>query len=260
MPHGPGAEPVQPGAGARPLELAGRATEVGDMDVALQRMLVGRTAKSQLVTGLRGVGKTVLLHEFGRVAVKRGFVHEHIEVHDGDQLPLQLAVALRKALLKLGGKKKTKGVNRRALGVLKAFTLALPGRRVPAERCRGRAGRRRLGRSGERPRRALRGGRAGGPGPRGGHLPHHRRNAPAPVGRPRCAPPRPAPDERDGPSLSPWPAPASPRWLRSARRPRAYAERMFRFHPIGALAPDECSRRPAGPGRGRGRELEGRPP
>ena len=72
------------------------------------------------------MGKTVLLHEFGRVAVKRGFVHEHIEVHDGGQLPLQLAVALRKALLKLGGKKKTKGVNRRALGVLKAFTLAHP--------------------------------------------------------------------------------------------------------------------------------------
>ena len=118
--------PYNPGAGARPFEMAGRADEVRDMDVALQRTLAGRSAKSQLVTGLRGVGKTVLVHEFGRVAVKRGFVHEHIEVHDGALLPLQLAVALRKALLKLGGKKKTKGVNRRALGVLRAFTLAHP--------------------------------------------------------------------------------------------------------------------------------------
>lgn len=118
--------PYSPGAGARPFELAGRSSEVDDMDVALRRILVGRAAKSQLVTGLRGVGKTVLLHEFGRVAGKRGFIHEHIEVHEGDQLPLQLAVTARKALLKLGGKKKVKGVNRRALGVLKAFTLAYP--------------------------------------------------------------------------------------------------------------------------------------
>ncbi len=118
--------PYNPGAGARPCEMAGRTRELSDMDVALQRLLAGRTANSQLVTGLRGVGKTVLLHEFGRVAVKRGFVHEHVEVHDGEQLPLQLAVALRKALLKFGGKKKGKGVNRRALGVLRSFTVAHP--------------------------------------------------------------------------------------------------------------------------------------
>jgi hypothetical protein len=118
--------PYSPGAGARPAALAGRSGELADIDVALQRALLGRSAKSQLITGLRGVGKTVLLHEFGRVAVTRGFIHEHIEVHDPEQLPLQIAVAVRKVLLKLSGKKKAKGVNRRALGVLKAFTQAHP--------------------------------------------------------------------------------------------------------------------------------------
>ena len=118
--------PYTPGSGARPNELAGRATEVQELDVALQRLLIGRSAKSQLLTGLHGVGKTVLLSEFARVAARRGFIHEHIEVADDGGLPLRLAVALGKALLKLGGKKKVKGVNRRALGVLKAFTLTLP--------------------------------------------------------------------------------------------------------------------------------------
>ena len=118
--------PYTPGSGARPHELAGRATEVQELDVALQRLLIGRSAKSQLLTGLHGVGKTVLLSEFGRMAARRGFIHEHIEVGDDGGLPLRLAVALSKALLKLGGKKKVKGVNRRALGVLKAFTLTLP--------------------------------------------------------------------------------------------------------------------------------------
>jgi hypothetical protein len=118
--------PYNPGAGARPHELAGRAAEVRELDVALQRLLVGRSAKSQLLTGLHGVGKTALLHEFARVAGKRGFIHEHIEVGENGQLPVRLAVALRKAILKLGGKKKVKGANRQALGVLKSFTLTLP--------------------------------------------------------------------------------------------------------------------------------------
>jgi hypothetical protein len=118
--------PYTPGSGTRPVELAGRATEVQELDVALQRLLIGRSAKSQLLTGLHGVGKTVLLYEFSRTAARRGFIHEHIEVGDDGRLPERLAVALGKALLKLGGKKKVKGVNRRALGVLKAFTLTLP--------------------------------------------------------------------------------------------------------------------------------------
>jgi hypothetical protein len=118
--------PYNPGSGARPPELAGRAAEVDELDVALQRLLEGRSATSQLLTGLHGVGKTVLLHEFGRVAGKRGFIHEHIEVGEDGQLPLRLVVALRKAVLKLGGKKKSKGVSRQALGVLKSFTGTLP--------------------------------------------------------------------------------------------------------------------------------------
>jgi AAA ATPase domain len=118
--------PYNPGSGARPQQLAGRAAETEELDVALQRLLIGRNAKSQLITGLHGVGKTALLYEFSRLAGQRGFIHEHIEVGDDGMLPLRLAVALRKALLKLGGKKKVKGVNRRALGVLKAFTLTLP--------------------------------------------------------------------------------------------------------------------------------------
>jgi hypothetical protein len=118
--------PYSPGAGQRPVELAGRSAEVAEMDVALRRILIGRSAKSQLITGLRGVGKTVLLQEFARVAAKRGFIHEHLEATEDGQLPLQVTLALRKALFKLGGKKKAKGVHRRALGVLKSFALTLP--------------------------------------------------------------------------------------------------------------------------------------
>jgi hypothetical protein len=118
--------PFNPGAGTPPYELTGRGDQIRAMDVMLQRLLIGRNGKSQLLTGLRGVGKTVLLNEFSRTAGRHGYIHEHIEVSEDGQLPFRLASALRKALLKLDGKKKLKDVTQRALGVLKAFTLTLP--------------------------------------------------------------------------------------------------------------------------------------
>ncbi len=60
--------PYSPGAGSLPPELAGRDRELEAFDIAVQRLTLGRSAKSQLLTGPRGVGKTVLLREFGRLA------------------------------------------------------------------------------------------------------------------------------------------------------------------------------------------------
>ena len=58
------------------------------MDVALQRLRLGRDGRSQMLTGLRGVGKTVMLNEFEQLADGRGFFHEHVEVgEDGDLAP-----------------------------------------------------------------------------------------------------------------------------------------------------------------------------
>ena len=56
------ANPFAPGAGTRPPELAGRVPIIQDAHVALRRTLAGRPAKSQMLLGLRGVGKTVLLN------------------------------------------------------------------------------------------------------------------------------------------------------------------------------------------------------
>ena len=75
--------PYSPGAGTRPPALVGRDREIEAMDVALQRLLLGRDGRSQMLTGLRGVGKTVLLNEFEQLADARGYFHEHIEVPGG---------------------------------------------------------------------------------------------------------------------------------------------------------------------------------
>ncbi|HEY2563754.1 MAG TPA: ATP-binding protein [Acidimicrobiales bacterium] len=118
--------PFSPGAGTRPPALVGREREIEDMDVALQRLLLGRDGRSEMLTGLRGVGKTVLLNEFEQLAHGRGYFHEHIEVSEDGDLPARLAAAFRRVLLSMDAKRRIGERIRRALGVLKAFSIRLP--------------------------------------------------------------------------------------------------------------------------------------
>jgi hypothetical protein len=118
--------PYSPGAGTRPPALVGREREIEAMDIALQRLRIGRDGRSQLLTGLRGVGKTVLLNEFEQLAGARGFFHEHIEVSEDGDLPARLAAAFRRLLLSMDARRRIGERVARALGVLKAFSIRLP--------------------------------------------------------------------------------------------------------------------------------------
>src|SRR5579862_9413624 len=91
--------PYSPGAGTRPPALVGRDREIDAMDVALQRLRAGRDGRSQLLTGLRGVGTTVLLNEFEQLADARGFFQEHVEVGEDGRLAPALVAAFRRILL-----------------------------------------------------------------------------------------------------------------------------------------------------------------
>lgn len=118
--------PYSPGAGTRPPALVGRDGEIEAMDVSLQRLRLGRVGRSQMLTGLRGVGKTVMLNEFEQLAEGRGYFREHVEVgEDGDLAP-RLASAFRRVLLSMDAKRRIGERVRRALGVLRAFSIRLP--------------------------------------------------------------------------------------------------------------------------------------
>jgi len=60
--------PYAPGAGSRPPALAGREEELQAFRILLERLRRRRREKSMIITGLRGVGKTVLLNTFGSIA------------------------------------------------------------------------------------------------------------------------------------------------------------------------------------------------
>ncbi|HEY7135385.1 MAG TPA: ATP-binding protein [Acidimicrobiia bacterium] len=119
--------PYSPGAGTRPPALVGRDHEIDAMDVALQRLLLGRDGRSQMLTGLRGVGKTVLLNEFEQLGDARGYFHEHIEVAEDGMLAPALVAAFRRILLAMDAKRRIGERIVTALGILKAFSLRMPG-------------------------------------------------------------------------------------------------------------------------------------
>ncbi len=113
--------PYAPGAGTRPPELAGRDDVLKSARVSIQRVQGGRSAKSFIFIGLRGVGKTVMLNEVQRIAEELGCRSLHIEAHDGKSLPELLAPGLRSLLLSLDAMAKATDATRRSLRVLKNF-------------------------------------------------------------------------------------------------------------------------------------------
>lgn len=115
--------PYSPGAGSPPPALVGRDVELNQFDIAIQRLALGRSAKSLMLIGLRGVGKTVLLTEFARIAEGHRWVHQQLEATDDIQFASAMAMLVRKALLRLSAGQRMAARGRRAFGVLKSFQV-----------------------------------------------------------------------------------------------------------------------------------------
>lgn len=115
--------PYRPGAGQPPPVLVGRDREIEDFDIAIQRLERGAGDRSQLLYGLRGVGKTVLLREFTRIAEKRNWPVRSVEAGSHLDFPGEIAGFARVALARLSAMKKLHYIVRRGLSVLKSFQL-----------------------------------------------------------------------------------------------------------------------------------------
>lgn len=113
--------PFAPGAGTPPPELAGRKAIINDIDVALQRVAIGRPTQSSILVGLRGVGKTVLLNKSRELAEIKGYKAYLAEAHEGKSLPEMIGPGLKSVLLSLSYVEGAKDHARRGLRVLKSF-------------------------------------------------------------------------------------------------------------------------------------------
>ena len=117
--------PYSPGAGTPPPELAGRDELRETVRIALARVRATRPAKSILMVGLRGVGKTVLLDRMRDDAEASGIHTIRVEAPENRSLPAILAPQLRQALLRQSRTDKAKIFAQRALRGLAGFAKAL---------------------------------------------------------------------------------------------------------------------------------------
>ena len=117
--------PYSPGAGTPPPELAGRGDIIDNARIALERIRIGRSSKSMILVGLRGVGKTVLLDRIRENAEASRLCTLWIEAPGNRSLPSMLAPQLRLALLRLSHREKARALAERALRGLAGFVRAL---------------------------------------------------------------------------------------------------------------------------------------
>lgn len=113
--------PFAPGAGSKPPELAGRESILNDAQVAIQRALIGKPSRSQMLLGLRGVGKTVLLSTIEEMAARAGHVTSFIEAPEGRPLSELLIPKLHQVLRKLSVTEQAKEKAHQALRALRSF-------------------------------------------------------------------------------------------------------------------------------------------
>ncbi|WP_067463022.1 ATP-binding protein [Nocardia amamiensis] len=115
--------PYAPGAGQRPPELAGRDKQLTAFDIVLERVARGRPERSVMLTGLRGVGKTVLLNQLRSAAISRGWGTGKIEARPDQELRRPLSSALHMAARAIAMSHRNPERVDDFLGILKAFAL-----------------------------------------------------------------------------------------------------------------------------------------
>lgn len=128
--YNPIANPYAPGAGTPPPELVGRDATIEAADIALQRILAGRASQHQMITGLRGVGKTVLLAKLSALGQHRGYRVIRLEAVGSHDTLRSLLRQSRRILEDLEQSKKVA----RALRSIESVALSLMGTGLTVER------------------------------------------------------------------------------------------------------------------------------
>ena len=143
--------PYAPGAGQRPPELAGRDRQLSQFEVTLERVAAGRPERSMVLSGLRGVGKTVLLNALRGLAVNRAWGTGKLEARPDRSVRLPLAQAVHAAVREVAHRHRDPERVDAVAGVITSFArrTSLPDRKgvrwqpptdVPAVRGRADSG------------------------------------------------------------------------------------------------------------------------
>ena len=135
--------PYRPGAGRRPPLLAGRDVNLNRFETLLDSLREGGSEKSLIHHGLRGVGKTVLLLEYDRLAREAGWASTRVhEVGSQPDFRVTFGRMAAQLLRSMSMKERMKKRAEKALSVVGAFTASAPGGfslKIDVEPASGRA-------------------------------------------------------------------------------------------------------------------------
>ena len=113
--------PFSPGAGSPPPELAGRDLIISEARIALGRVIAGRSSQSQILLGLRGTGKTVLLNKIEGLAEDERYLTSFVEAPEARSLAELLYPQMRQVLRKLSNVEAARAAVNSALSGLRNF-------------------------------------------------------------------------------------------------------------------------------------------
>ncbi|MCD8295007.1 MAG: ATP-binding protein [Clostridia bacterium] len=116
--------PYRPGAGLMPSYLAGRDDDISEAEQIFEALAMNMPAQSVIYSGLRGVGKTVLINQLQKIAEERGIFCRHIEVEERDDFISQIAAASQAFLRTVSTREKFKNLIQKSLDAIKSLVVS----------------------------------------------------------------------------------------------------------------------------------------
>lgn len=116
--------PYRPGAGLTPKFLAGREKDIEEADSMFEALKYNIPVQSVIYSGLRGVGKTVLINKFYDMAIEKGVFCKHIEVETRKDFISQIATGCQSFLRDVSGKEKLKALIHKSVEAIKSLVIS----------------------------------------------------------------------------------------------------------------------------------------
>ena len=116
--------PYRPGAGLAPIYLAGRDEEIENVSQIFDALNMNIPTQSIVFSGLRGVGKTVLLNKLQRIAEDKGVFCQYIEIEESNDFISKIAACSQLFLRKVSAKEKFKNLIQKPLDALKSLVVS----------------------------------------------------------------------------------------------------------------------------------------
>ena len=116
--------PYRPGAGLMPVYIAGRDEDIQNVEQMFEALTFNIPTQSIIFSGLRGVGKTVLINKLQNIAEEKGIFCKHIEVEERNDFISQIAECCQSFLRKVSATEKFKYLIQKPLEAIKSLVVS----------------------------------------------------------------------------------------------------------------------------------------